>query len=1084
MINRQMSFSPGLYRDLVDMVKGKRNGENKIITEFEATAVAEQVVAEAENEISTNAPDSDDANAPEPMLLNMDQILREMEIRLNIDNSKPAVESFESVGVPKGHYVDIGNDLIPQLLDLGVLKVDENGQPISTNDGGYEINVDVARALIGSAASNYENFGWDEFIKEFESQSISVLEDLIDISKDIRKKYFVGPLIERVAEEKDSRVCDNRYILNRKAIQEDFADYPKTINTLEDLCQAIAWKAENTDTVNKKIDEAVEQGATGDCWLLSSVLAMASTNEGAQVINDAITVVRDGKGNVTAYEVEFKGALGTDGKAVKIPVTPEELKHFDTDYNVNDAFSNGDNDMLLLELATNKLHQKLSTGEVVFPPEIVTIYMVPEYKCIDENYASYLEGAMASRMTYLLTGEIPDVYFDNLTRSNIYSILENAADNPGTVLDFGMAKGVHSAKTIDGQKYKIDLPESHALAITDVTKVVGANGKVDYMQSTVTFVNPWDSAKEITVSWKEYVNLDICHMSSTSLNGVDSNTAQKPESYTPHKDGTPYDNTTRLALIVDDFAEGNYTIEQLETLLNSVGVEISNIYEQDGKTYVEFHDTDGYTATMICETSAIKDGVAGNNGEPLEIYKWDQNRKIDNIKFSDEEQKTYFSDLVYYTDQYGNKESCGIFTKSDNWPEGVSTPEELRAYLDGAEIVGEDPVEQGDVEESEFASILENYTGQDRDNVEAALNAIKDGDLSFFYQLVGLYEVDVYMAEKQEDGSYNVTISKNGASYTFNFSKEYSSDLVYLGLIEDELLVNSEFALILEIYDAFKRELLNEILTDIKNGGIEELLSLNEYNIDVSMAEKQSDGSYNVTISVDGASYTFNFDEMYASDLTDIGLLEDELLANSEFASILQEVESSERAYLNEILNDINNGDISAFPWLSMYDIEVSMAEKQADGSYNVTISIGSVTHTFNFDETLEADLVSAGLLEKEEVQEEKDPYEFESLADAIMALGLRETNCKGVFCQRHNPERPKGDYTHQKHYVWDEASHKMIELPGVYFIDRSGSAAKGMEGYDLIQQYQKGASYTPPAAQYEKDGETYVYKNGKYNKV
>ena len=54
--------------------------------------------------------------------------------------------------------------------------------------------------------------------------------------------------------------------------------------------------------VNGEIDEAVFQGSTGDCWLLSGVLSLSYTQEGKQAIKDAIK--QDENGN---YQVTFKG---------------------------------------------------------------------------------------------------------------------------------------------------------------------------------------------------------------------------------------------------------------------------------------------------------------------------------------------------------------------------------------------------------------------------------------------------------------------------------------------------------------------------------------------------------------------------------------------------------------------------------------------------------------------------------------------------------------------------------------------------------------------------------------------------------
>ena len=73
------------------------------------------------------------------------------------------------------------------------------------------------------------------------------------------------------------------------------------------------------------------------------------------------------------------------------------------------------------------------------------------------------------------------------------------------------------------------------------------------------------------------------------------------------------------------------------------------------------------------------------------------------------------------------------------------------------------------------------------------------------------------------------------------------------------------------------------------------------------------------------------------------------------------------------------------------------------------------------------------------------------ALEKAIKDMGLRETNCKGVYCEQHNPSMPKGNYTHQRHYVWDPVNQKMVLLKDksgneLYYISSNGNEAKSNE--------------------------------------
>lgn len=99
--------------------------------------------------------------------------------------------------------------------------------------------------------------------------------------------------------------------------------------------------------VNGEIDESVKQGGTGDCWVLTGILSLTATAEGKALIKSSLEIQKNGD-----VIVNFKG-LG-----YSIRVTAAEIKKHDTDDIKNDAFSNGDNDMLVFELAVEKLFEQ------------------------------------------------------------------------------------------------------------------------------------------------------------------------------------------------------------------------------------------------------------------------------------------------------------------------------------------------------------------------------------------------------------------------------------------------------------------------------------------------------------------------------------------------------------------------------------------------------------------------------------------------------------------------------------------------------------------------------------------------------
>ena len=288
---------------------------------------------------------------------------------------------------------------------------------------------------------------------------------------------------------------------------------------LKDLLKRFAdWKAvepiavDNNNTtnpsgVNGEIDEYIEQGGTGDCWLLTGVLALNSTEVGKNIIKSSITANADG-----SVTVNFKGV------GVSYTISLDEIKKHDTDDIKNDAYSNGDNDMLVLELAVEKLKNDIASGKV-------------KLDVIENSYEGYngengeIEGGFAQQLLYFLTGEesitatakyirAPQTPNDPaqtfIPESYINKIFNEALENGNTAITFGLYDGTHSAKLTNGKDYKLPLGRGgHALAITNLTK------------DTVTFVNPWDSTKEYTMSWSEFAKLGIGMIATTDLSSLE-----------------------------------------------------------------------------------------------------------------------------------------------------------------------------------------------------------------------------------------------------------------------------------------------------------------------------------------------------------------------------------------------------------------------------------------------------------------------------------------------------------------------------------------------------------------------------------
>ena len=272
----------------------------------------------------------------------------------------------------------------------------------------------------------------------------------------------------------------------------DKAEFFSHFDELQPMTKSLKDNSSSTTItdVNGAIDGQVLQGNTGDCWLLTALEAMSSTEEGKNIISDSITINDNNTVTVT-----FKGI------GVSYTLTADEIAKYDTDNNTSDSYSNGDNDALIMELAVEKLWKDINSGKVILNTNNEDITYTD--RSIDG-------GGLPVQMIYYLTGIESSEYYhedlSDLSKNEVYQVLSNALEKGNTAVNFGIYYNEHSAKLIDGSTYSLDVEDGgHALAITNITS------------DTVTFVNPWDSKEEYTMSWSEFASLGIGYMSCADL---------------------------------------------------------------------------------------------------------------------------------------------------------------------------------------------------------------------------------------------------------------------------------------------------------------------------------------------------------------------------------------------------------------------------------------------------------------------------------------------------------------------------------------------------------------------------------------
>ena len=205
-----------------------------------------------------------------------------------------------------------------------------------------------------------------------------------------------------------------------------------------------------------------KQGPTGDCWLLGSLSAIASTQIGKEAIAKSIS--QDKKGN---FIINFEGA----NKQIK--VTQKEL----IEARESELYSSGDSDVLLLEIAVEKaLTPKKNIFQRIFGGK-------QEESPLHGGNLEDVTRLFFSKGTEVTHGYIDAFNFIDeqyiLYNSNYFALATFTPNENGDVV----------TTDIDGNQVVLaKAPYSHGCAVV----------RAD--EDTVTIVNPWDSSKEITIS--------------------------------------------------------------------------------------------------------------------------------------------------------------------------------------------------------------------------------------------------------------------------------------------------------------------------------------------------------------------------------------------------------------------------------------------------------------------------------------------------------------------------------------------------------------------------------------------------------
>jgi len=260
--------------------------------------------------------------------------------------------------------------------------------------------------------------------------------------------------------------------------------------------------------INGEIDE-FRQGGTGDCWLLAGLKALASTKEGKELINKQIKWADDFS-SVTIYFA---------GKDKYITVTIDEIIAATKDLNdkgTNSQYSKGDIDVLVIELAM----QKLMGGDVedIEGDNSRTFWKAFVANAdIESDSARGIDDFFNVIGNFFGAGGRADL--DSGTVKKILKEMYNKqknGENIAMTFSFGTfkyGKSEYYCTTVDGQKVCVYDPETswidfsgHVFTITELT------------EDTVTFTDPHNTEnKKYTVTWEEFAKMHVAQIESVTF---------------------------------------------------------------------------------------------------------------------------------------------------------------------------------------------------------------------------------------------------------------------------------------------------------------------------------------------------------------------------------------------------------------------------------------------------------------------------------------------------------------------------------------------------------------------------------------
>lgn len=292
--------------------------------------------------------------------------------------------------------------------------------------------------------------------------------------------------------------------------------------------------------------ENTQQNKSGDCWLLSGINALSYTEEGKDIIKNALDYRTD------------ETIVSLPGVQMKVSVSDVELRAAkECEY-----YSTGDDDMIIFELAMAKARDKIASGEVAINSIYARTVHDGTFIQSSEHGSLSINNGKSTECIYFLTGKLGNVVKD---KEEINSALNTFQYNYNR--DFVMTAALNSNNEVtDIWGENIELAGPHAYAV----KLVG--------DTTVAITNPWNSEENIILPKETFVDtfdsITYCDLS-------DANESKNIASHNYEEGDFP--GSKHCSFDCADLGIGYYGVEYTNIEQNFYGDKFVSIMHKDNE---------------------------------------------------------------------------------------------------------------------------------------------------------------------------------------------------------------------------------------------------------------------------------------------------------------------------------------------------------------------------------------------------------------------------------------------------------------------------------------------------------------------